>query len=80
MSINKYAPHVYVIPEDDADRQLADGFILHHAVKVQRIQVMPVAGGWPNVLKTFEDEYLQALRNNSHAHVVMVVDFDVTAQ
>ncbi len=26
MSVNKYLPHVYLIPEDDADRQIADGF------------------------------------------------------
>jgi hypothetical protein len=26
--MTKYPPHVYVIPEDDADRQLADGFDL----------------------------------------------------
>ena len=74
--MNKYASHVYVIPEDDADRQIADGFVLHHQVKAARIQVMPLAGGWRNVLKTFQDEYIQALRKYQQAHVVMLIDFD----
>lgn len=74
--MNKYAPHIYVIPEDDSDRQIADGFVLHHAVDARRIQVMPLADGWPHVLKTFQDVYIQILRNNPHAHVVMLIDFD----
>jgi hypothetical protein len=74
--MNKYAPHVYVIPEDDRDRQIADGFVFHHRVDNRRIQVMPIAGGWGNVLRTFEDEYIQLLRNYQHARVVMLIDFD----
>ncbi len=74
--MNKYAPHVYVIPEDDADRQIADGFVLHPRVKDTRIQVVPPAGGWPKVLKTFRDEYIPKLREHTHAHVVMLIDFD----
>lgn len=74
--MNKYAPHVYVIPEDDCDRQIADGFVLHHLVNAARIQVMPLAGGWHNVLKTFQNEYIQTLRTYQQAHVVMLIDFD----
>ena len=44
--MNKYAPHVYIIPEDDRDRQIAEGFVNHHEVDDRRIQVMPPAGGW----------------------------------
>lgn len=76
MTMNKYSPHVYVIPEDDADRQIADGFLLHPRVNETRIQVMPPAGGWPRVLATFQDEYLPKLHAYPHAHVVMLIDFD----
>jgi hypothetical protein len=76
LTMNKYASHVYVIPEDDADRQLAGGFVNHHKVDDRRIQVMPLAGGWRNVLTTFLDEYIHTLRNYPQAHVVMVIDFD----
>jgi hypothetical protein len=74
--MNKYVSHVYVIPEDDRDRQIADGFILHHQVNDTRIQVVPPAGGWSKVLKTFRDEYVPKLRDYQGAHVVMLIDFD----
>jgi hypothetical protein len=74
--MNKYVPHVYVIPEDDAGRQIADGFVLHHQVSDTRIQVVPPPGGWAEVLKVFEDEYLQTLHQYPERHVVMLIDFD----
>lgn len=74
--MNRYAPHVYVIPEDDRDRQIADGFVLHHQVKDSRIQVVPPAGGWSKVLATFVKEYVPKLRDFKDAHVVMLIDFD----
>ena len=74
--MNKYASHVYVIPEDDRDRQLADGFVLHHQVKDSRIQVVPPAGGWAKVLDTFRDEYIPRLRAYPDSHVIMLIDFD----
>ena len=74
--MNKYVPHVYVIPEDDADRQIADGFVLHPSVKDTRIQIAPPAGGWPKVLKTFRDEYISKLRNHQNTHVIILIDFD----
>jgi len=74
--MNKYQPHVWVIPEDDANRQLANGFIDHHGVNDLRIQTMPSAGGWSKVLQQFLDEYVHVLQNNQNAHVVMLIDFD----
>ena len=74
--MNRYASHVYVIPEDDRDRQLADGFVLHHQVKDARIQVVPPAGGWAKVLETFCDEYVPKLRDYPKSHIIMLIDFD----
>ncbi len=37
---------------------------------------MPPAGGWNDVLKTFQKEYTQKLRAYPKAHVVMLIDFD----
>ena len=76
MTMNRYVHHVYVIPEDDRDRQIADGFVLHHQVKDARILVVPPAGGWSEVRETFRREYLPKLRDYPGAHVIMVVDFD----
>jgi hypothetical protein len=76
MSVNKYKPHLFVIPEDDADRQIADGFVLHPRVAARRVQVVEPAGGWPEVLDTFILEYLPILQQNRNAHVLMLIDFD----
>ncbi len=76
MSINKYKSHLYVIPEDDAERQIADGFVLHDRVDTRQVQVVGPPGGWPKVLDTFRNEYLLQLRQNVHTHVVMLIDYD----
>ena len=75
MSVNKYKPHVFVIPEDDADRQISDGFVLYPRVAARQVQVVEPAGGWARVLDTFKKEYVPLLQN-AHTHVVMIIDFD----
>jgi len=47
--MNKYRPHVLVLPEDDANRQIANGFLLWPSLKDQNIQILPSAGGWTAV-------------------------------
>ncbi|MDB5347588.1 MAG: hypothetical protein JWP89_5965 [Schlesneria sp.] len=76
MSVNKFLPHVYVIPEDRADEQLANGFVLHDQVNVRQIQVLPCVDGWPGVLDKFRTEYVTYLRNNKDGYVVLLIDFD----
>jgi hypothetical protein len=45
MSVNRYKPHVFILPEDGADHELADGFQLHPSlVNSRQIQVMPIVG------------------------------------
>ncbi len=79
MSVNKHKPHVLLIPEDDANRQLANGFLLHYAVDARNVAIRTPAGGWRKVLEVFESEYLPLLRKNPNAHVVMLIDFDEVA-
>lgn len=44
MSVNKHLPHVFVLPEDDANRQLANGFYLAESLDVRRMQVLQPPG------------------------------------
>ena len=44
MSVNVYKPHVLVLPEDDANREIANGFLLAPSLKLRNIQVLPCAG------------------------------------
>jgi hypothetical protein len=76
MSVNVYVKHVIVLPEDRANEEMANGFVNHYQVQDARIQVVPPAGGWPNVLKVFEDEYVRRLRAYEAEHLVMLIDFD----
>jgi hypothetical protein len=59
MSVNRDKPHVYVLPEDDANRQLANGFFAEVDWNRQRqMQVLPPAGGWIEVLNRFKLTYI----------------------
>jgi hypothetical protein len=75
MSVNRFKPHLYVIPEDDRDRQIANGFVQYSRVSAQA-QVVEPAGGWARVLDTFKREYVPLLSGNRMAHVVLLIDFD----
>ena len=74
--MNKYRDHVWLIPEDDANSQLAVGFLDHHAVASAKVGLREPAGGWGKVLEVFESEYLPLLHKYQYSHVVMLIDFD----
>jgi hypothetical protein len=76
MSVNKYKPHVLVLPEDDANRQMANGFLLHPALNPTCIDVQPHPGGWGKVLDTFERVHVAGLRSYPKRHLVLLIDFD----
>jgi len=54
MSINKFKPHILVLPEDDANRQIANGFIQALNVNERAIQVMPNADGWKKAVDNLQ--------------------------
>ena len=76
MSVNKYQPHVLVLPEDDADRQLANGFLLHESLALRAIQVLPKAGGWAKVRELFLDVHVAEMQRCVQRYMVLLVDFD----
>lgn len=77
MSVNRLKPYVYVLPEDDANRELANGFHLHPSLLNSRqIQVLPIAGGWANVRDKFVKGYTKEMAKYKHAHAILLVDFD----
>lgn len=76
MSVNTHRPHVLVLPEDQANREIMNGFITHSFVDLRRIQVMRNLGGWRRVCEEFEHAYVRKLNENKNCHVVMLIDFD----
>lgn len=51
--VNRNLPHVPVLPEDDANRQMVNGFLVELSVPRQ-IQRLEEAGGWRKVLETVQ--------------------------
>jgi hypothetical protein len=76
MSVNRERPHVLVLPEDQANREIVNGFITHTSVDHRRIQVMKNLGGWTRVCEEFEEKYVRKLNDNRNSYVVMLIDFD----
>lgn len=77
MSVNKYLPHVFVLPEDDANRQLANGFDLD--IQTRQFRVLPEAGGWLRVRDNFISNHVVDMMSNPKRHMVLLVDFDEDA-
>lgn len=76
MSKDKYQKQVWVLPEDDANRQIAQGFTLEASVKARSIHVLPVAGGWTAIRDGFRNQYNNDLLKYSFCSMVLLVDFD----
>jgi len=76
MSANKYQPHLLVIPEDDANREIVTGFRNHLSVESHQIQVENVAGGWTDALERFVNEHARGMRKYDKRHVLILIDFD----
>ena len=79
MSVNKERPHLLVIPEDDANRQMIEGFRNHLSIDPRKVHVEKVAGGWIKALETFRDSHLTAMRKYEGRHVLILIDSDEVA-
>jgi hypothetical protein len=77
MSVNKDRPHVLVLPEDDANLRIANGFHLQvDRNRSRQMQVLPVAGGWNEVLNLFESQHVKEMDRCSGRFMVLLIDFD----
>ena len=79
MKVNKYQPHVLVLPEDDANRQIANGFLLDPAVLAHRIDVREVAGGSFQVLERFKSDHIRSMGKYANRLMVLLIDCDGNA-
>jgi hypothetical protein len=77
MSVNRELPHVFVLPEDDANVRLANEF--HKQLDINRLrqmQVLPVAGGWNEVVKVFESTHVAEMNRWPNRFMILLIDFD----
>lgn len=66
-----------MLPEDDANKELANGF--HLKVdwnRNRRMQVLPAAGGWNNLLGQFKSEHVTEMSRYTERFMVLLIDFD----
>lgn len=76
MRVNKFIEHILVLPEDDANRQIINGFILNLNINEAAIQVLPIANGWKKVVDKFKNDHVSEMEKLSKRMVVLVIDFD----
>ncbi|MDX1983270.1 MAG: hypothetical protein SFV51_23570 [Bryobacteraceae bacterium] len=76
MSVNREQPHVLVLPEDDANRKIANGFPLHPNLSTRRLQVLEEAGGWMKTLEKFERVHAGEMDRYPNRFMVLLIDFD----
>jgi hypothetical protein len=76
MAPNKHQPHILILPEDEADRELANGFRLGLSLFERKLQVLAEAGGWARVIDQFEDDQIVGLEKWPTRFMVLLVDFD----
>lgn len=76
--INRYKKHIIVLPEDEDNIQIANGFLVHHPnLKERAIQVMGPCRGWKKVVDVFTEEYaLEMMGKYSDRMIVLLMDFD----
>jgi hypothetical protein len=79
---NRHKPHVVVLPvvvlpEDDADHELATGFELESDTR--QLQVLPYADGWLKTLDAVEIDHSADMRRWPTRHLILVIDFDDNA-
>ena len=77
MSVNKYQPHVLVLPEDDANRQLANGFHLEvpwigsGRCRCFRWRVVGLRS-WTS----FKSDHVDEMERYPNRFMVLLIDFD----
>lgn len=73
--VNAFTPHVLVLPEDAANCELVNGFLLNLSVCERNIKLLAPSGGWSKVLVDFERR-IPELRKFSERRIILLIDFD----
>jgi hypothetical protein len=76
MSVNAYAPHLLVLPEDDANKDIANGFLLDSRVWPRKIQVLPPAGGWSKTIDCVANDHAPGMQKFPERRLLLLIDFD----
>lgn len=73
---NKYKQHILVLAEDDANRQIVNGFLLEPNLNNRAVKVLPIRGGWGKNLEELNKNYASEMRQLPERMMVLLIDFD----
>ena len=76
MSVNRERPHFLILPEDNANERIANGFFLVDKFAKSNCQVLPAQKGWPSIRDGFLSNYNSKLKMHPMAIMILLVDFD----
>jgi hypothetical protein len=76
VTVNRYQPHFLVLPEDDANREIVNGFLLDPSLKIRDIKVEAEAGGWTQVLDSFNSDHIFWMESFPERRMVLLIDLD----
>lgn len=65
-----------MLPEDDANRQIANGFLNNLNLDDRAIKVLPVLRGWTHVVDAFTNVHAAEMRRFPERRIVLLIDFD----
>ncbi|SRR5579871_3887704 len=75
MSINKDRPHVLILPEDERNRQLADGFYIE-LQSPRQFRVLGAEKGWPGVKQAFAAVHARLMETYPDRYMILLADGD----
>ena len=76
MSVNRHNPHLVVLPEDDANRQIALGFSHNLNLDGRAMVILPNAKGWKKVVDSFNNTHISKKRKYKNRMMLLLIDFD----
>jgi len=76
MSVNRFKPHIFVLPEDRANEEIANGFIQAENINFRAIQIERIANGWGKVVEKFNEQLVPEMRKFAEGLAVLLLDFD----
>jgi len=76
MSVNSFKPHILILPEDDANRQIFIGFIGNSRINSNIFQILPIANGWTKAMEQLLNNEIPKMRNFSERRIILLIDFD----
>jgi hypothetical protein len=76
MSVNREKPHFLLVPEDNANRQIANGFFMIEPFSKSNSQTLPEQRGWPSIRDSFPSDYNRRLQRYPECVMILLVDFD----